>query len=161
MKSLVVLLVFGTAAYFGWQKFSGAGAPPVIEDPVYAEIRGTANIQDREIEMVLFGRASSDDDCRVRARRSLENALKACPSCQMQPVSCSSELPSRYARLFDDVPIPSTYLSLTAGAADERDARIVVYGLTDAEGALMCNLLREMTLKNFRGTAHCVAASGG
>ena len=49
----------------------------------------------------------------------------------MQPVSCKDELPPRYARLFDDVPIASTYLSMNAGIAGERDGRIVVYGLAD------------------------------
>ena len=36
-----------------------------------------------------------------------------------------------YHRLFDDEPIPSTYLSLSAGQASERDGRLIVYGLTD------------------------------
>ena len=124
-------------------------------------MRGSANLGSREIEMVIFGRASSDEDCRVRARVSVEGALSACPSCQMQPVSCKNELPARYARLFDDMAIPSTYLSMTAGASDERDARLVVYGLTDQEGAYICEELRKMVLQKYRGAAHCVAASGG
>jgi hypothetical protein len=161
MKSLFVLLVLGAIGYFAWQKFSAGGPPAVIEDPVYAEIRGTANIQGREIEMVVFGRASSDEDCRVRARISVDEALAGCPFCQMQPTSCKAELPARYARLFDDVSIPSTYLSMTAGASHERDARLVIYGLTDKEGEIICEQLRDMVQKKYRGTARCIPASGG
>ena len=70
-------------------------------------------------------------------------------------------MPPRYARLFDDEQIPSTYLSLTAGLADERDGRLVVYGLTDKEGAVVCEQMRKVILQKYTGTAHCVAPAGG
>lgn len=160
MKSFVVLLALGALGYFAWHKYIG-GPPRDIENPVYAEVRGIANFDGREIEMVLFGRASSDVDCEVRTQVSINEALEACPTCRMQPATCRAQLPPRYAKLFDDVPIPSTYLSMTAGKADERDVRMVVYGLTDQEGTLICEQLRSMVLQKYRGTAHCVPASGG
>ena len=45
--------------------------------------------------------------------------------------------------------------------ADERDGRLVVYGLTDKEGALVCEQMRKVILKKYSGTAHRVSASGG
>jgi hypothetical protein len=161
MKSLIVLLVLGALGYFAWQKYVG-GPPTVIENPVYGEIRATANIEGREIEMAMFARTKSETDCKARAWISWKSALEACPGCKMEhQATCKSELPRRYAKLFDDVPISSTYLSLTAGVAGERDGRLVVYGLTDQEGELICEQMREMVRQNYRGDVHCVRASGG
>jgi hypothetical protein len=160
MKTLIVLLVLGALGYFAWQRYVG-GPPMVIENPVYGEVRATANIEGREIEMAMFARMSSDIDCHARARISWEGALKGCPSCKLQEPVCKTELPARYAKLFDDAPIPSTYLSLTAGVAGERDGRLVVYGLTDQEGEIICEQMRSMVQKNYRGEVHCVRASGG
>ena len=69
-------------------------------------------------------------------------------------------MPSRYARLLDDEPIPSSYLSLTAGRADERDGRLVVYGLTDRKARWSVSKC-EGDPEKYTGTAHCVAPSGG
>ena len=126
-----------------------------------SEVRVTANSQGREIEMALFIRAASDADCNGRAQLSWHGVLDGCPGCSMNPVKCQAELPPRYARLFDDVPIPSAYLSATAGSSNERDARLVMYGLTDAEGMQVCEALRDYLLRKYKGTAHCVAPSGG
>jgi hypothetical protein len=160
MKTLLVILVIGALGYFAWQKYIG-GPPQVIENPVYAEVRGTLNAEGREIEMVLFGRTTGDIDCQTRGEISVREALTGCPMCQMQAANCKAELPPRYARLFDDVSIPSTYLSMTAGVAGERDVRLVVYGVTDKEGEMLCEQLRTMVLQKYKGTAHCVPASGG
>ena len=74
---------------------------------------------------------------------------------------CSKELPPRYARLFDNEPIPSAYLSANAGSARERDLRMVVYGLTDDEGMAICEVLRKELVKNFVGPTSCIRPSGG
>jgi hypothetical protein len=82
---------------------------------VYGEIRVTRQIQSREIEMALFVRGQERDaDCHTCAQESWQKALASCPGCTLQPVKCQKDLPARYARLFDDVPTPSTYLSATA-----------------------------------------------
>jgi len=161
MKSLLLLIASAVVFYFAWQKLSVSKGPPLIEDPVYGEMRASAEVGGREIEMALFARMADEQDCKLRARAFWEKALQDCPSCNLQPGSCKAELAPRYARLFDDVPIPSTYLSLTAGEADERDGRIVVYGLTEEEGEVVCKEMRKVVLKEYKGTAHCVAASGG
>ena len=162
MKNLLVLIVIAVGGYFVWQKYGGAGGPPKFEHPVYGEVRVTAEAQGREIEMALFIRSADDADCHGRARKSWDGALSGCTGCKMHvEEKCHAELPARYAKLFDDVPIPSTYLSATAGTSGERDGRMVVYGLTDAEGKSLCEQLRTALLKEYHGAAHCVAASGG
>ncbi len=161
MKGLLVIIILGAIGWFAYQKYVGAAGGPVIEDPVYGEIRVTQQIQSREIEMALFIRAASDNDCRTRAQESWRGALQSCPGCVLQPVKCQKELPARYARLFEDVPIPSTYLSATAGTRGERDGRLVIYGLTDAEGVQLCEVARTQIATRYQGTMHCVKASGG
>jgi hypothetical protein len=86
--------------------------------------------------------------------------LEACPTCTLTPAKCQAQLPVRYARLFNDEPIPSTYLSASAGKADERDGRMVVFGLTDREGEAICAQMRSVILQAYHGTAHGVKASG-
>lgn len=159
MKTLIVLILVAALGWFFWHKHV-SGPPQTFEKPVYGEIRATANIQGREIEMAIFARTGSKLDCETRAAVSWSRALANCPTCKFEPVKCEDQLAPRYARLFDDVPIPSTYLSATAGNAIERDGRVVVYGLTDQEGEVVCETLRSVLLKEYKGTAHCVKASG-
>ena len=78
----------------------------------------------------------------------------------MSPAKCLEELPSRYARLFENVAIPSTYLAFTRGSRFERDGRMVVYGLTRAEGLAVCEQMRNSVSKeDYTGTLECIAPS--
>ena len=160
MKTLLILVVLAAVGWYGYHKYIG-GPPRSFEHPVYGEMRATANIQGREIEMAVFARMADETDCKLRARQSWGDTLKECPTCTLQAAKCQAQLPPRYARLFNDEPIPSTYLSATAGEADERDGRVVVYGLTDQEGEAICEMLRSLILKRYHGSARCVKASGG
>ena len=160
MKKLLGIALTAIVAYYWWRNAPGHGPPLKIDNPVYGEVRVTNNIQDREIEMALFFRASDDGDCHGRASISWNGVLENCPTCKMETTKCQAQLPSRYARLFDDVPIPSTYLAANAGNSGERDGRIVVYGLTDAEGKVVCEVMRGVIVKKYHGEVHCVAPSG-
>ena len=159
MKTLFVVIVVAALGWYFWHK-QVSGPPQTFENPVYGEIRATANIEGREIEMAIFVRTGSKLDCETRAAASWARSLDNCPSCKFEPVKCQEQLAPRYARLFDDVPIPSTYLSASAGNAIERDGRLVVYGLTDREGEVVCEQIRSVLLKEYKGTAHCVKATG-
>ncbi len=162
MKTLLVLLALGLVGFMAYKKFTAApftpGAP--MEHPVYGEMRVNTVIENREIEMALFVRVPDKGECLVRARKQWAELLDACPGCQLQPIECQDTLSPRYARLFDDVPIPSTYLSLAPGEVGEREGRLVVYGLTDQEGVLVCEQMRTVILTKYHGTAHCVPPSG-
>jgi len=160
MKTFLIIVGLVVAGYFAYQKYVKGGGPLAITDPVYAEMRAGTVVQGREIEMAIFVRARNQLDCSGGAREMWAAALKDCPSCTLQAPKCSDQLAPRYAKLFDDVPIPSTYLSATSGGLDERDGRIVVYGLTDAEGAIVCETLRTQLAARYRGKTHCVKPSG-
>jgi len=159
MKALIGMLVVGVLAYFVWQRGSGAGTE-VIDDPVYGEIRIDLEVQGRELEMALFARLPDDGECQTRATQDWQGVFEACPACNLHPVQCRDELPPRYARLFDDEPISSWYVSMQPGMAGERQGRLVVYGLTDQEGAVVCKELLKAVKQKYRGTARCVAPAG-
>lgn len=161
MKNLFVLVVIVAVGWFAWQKFSGGGAPLVIKNPIFGEMRASVTMQNREIEMAMFVRMENEFVCQSRAREVAQDVLKDCPTCSLQPVKCQASLPPRYSRLFNDAPIASPYLSLTSGDVTERDGRLVVYGLTDHEGVTLCEQLRSKIKEHYRGEAHCVPPSGG
>jgi hypothetical protein len=160
VKGLIIVIVLAVAGYFAYQKYIG-GPPRVIEDPVFGEIRMTADVGNREIEAALFVRASGDLDCKGRGLVSWRESFEGCPSCKLQEPKCHDDLPPRYAKLFDDVPIPSAYLSATAGSAAERDGRMVIYGLTDAEGVVVCEQIKSVLAEKYEGKLTCIAPSGG
>ncbi len=164
MKTILIILVLLVAGYLWFNRDSGkpvANKPPVATDPYYLEVRATNEVGGREIELALFARALNQRDCDQGTKAGWASITKACPSCRAQPPRCSKELNPRYARLFDDTPIPSTYLSGTAATEHERDIRVVVYGLTDAEGMIICETMRKELGKNYAGPTHCVKPSGG
>jgi hypothetical protein len=80
--------------------------------------------------------------------------------CQLQEPKCHAELAPRYARLLDDVPIHSAYLSATRNSSLERDGRLVVYGLTGEEGMMACRMMKAELDKEYKGTTKCIAPSG-
>ena len=164
MKKILIILALLFAGYL-WYDHAHDGPvvdkPPVATDPYYLEVRATNDIGGREIELALFARALNERDCDRGRNAGWSNITKACPTCKAQPASCSKELTPRYARLFDDVSIPSVYLSGTAASERERDLRVVVYGLTDEEGMSVCEMLRKELRKNYVGPTHCVRPSGG
>jgi hypothetical protein len=162
---IVIFLIFVGYLWYDYSKEEAAAAsgPPVIQNPWYAEIRASSIIPhtDREIEMALFVRTTSEAECTKGSQREWGNIIEECPTCKIEMPKCSRELTPRYARLFDDVPIPSVYLSATAAAPRERDLRLVMYGLTDQEGMKVCDMLRAQLEKNYTGPSHCVEPSGG
>ena len=160
MKGLIIVILLVAAGYWGYQKYIG-GPPQVIEDPVYGEIRMTANVGNREVEAALFVRASGNLDCTGRGLVSWRESFEGCPTCKLQEPKCHDDLPPRYAKLFDDVPIPSAYLSASAGNASERDGRMVIYGLTDAEGVMVCEQVKAILAEKYKGKLTCIPPSGG
>ena len=163
MKTLLIIVVLLLAGYFWYGHVKGAAnKPPVATDPWYMEVRATNAVEGRDIEMAMFARALDERDCTNGSKAEwAESVRRTCPTCVTQAPKCSKELPPRYAKLFDDARIPSAYLSVNAGAARERDFRLVVYGLTDDEGVAVCEILRKELVKAFVGQTRCVKPSGG
>jgi hypothetical protein len=167
MKVALVIIFLIFVAYLWYdnskEEAAAASGPPVITNPWFAEIRASSIIPhtDREIEMALFVRTKNEAECTKGSQREWGNIIEECPTCKVEPPKCSRELTPRYARLFDDVAIPSVYLSATAAGPRERDLRLVIYGMTDQEGMKVCEMLRTQLEKNYTGASQCIPPSGG
>jgi hypothetical protein len=159
MKKLLFVIVIVGVGYFVYQRELDKTNPQVIDHPVYAEFRVDSKQGEREINIALFGKMSSEEDCRMRAEKVWNKVVKGCAACTMSVQECRSELPPRYKRLFEDVSIPSTYLSFMRGNRFERDGRMVVYGLTSQEGVQVCEYMKTQFAATYEGTVTCVPAS--
>jgi hypothetical protein len=155
MKVLIVLIVLGVAAYLVHGHYQSLN-PAVIESPVYAELRMDAQIEGRELNMVLFGEMSGQEDCQQRSDQAWRKLIEGCQQCTMKLASCNAQLEPRYRRLFDDAAIHSTYLSFTRGSRFERNGRMVVYGLTADEGDAVCTSIMADFQKRYEGKVSCI-----
>lgn len=159
MKTILILAALIAGAWFGFQRWqTDETVVEEITDPVFAEIRVVKQIQGREIEMAMFGKMADAVDCRERAQRVWETVLAACEGCSMTVNDCRTELPQRYSRLFDNIPISSTYVAFTRGERSERDGRMVIWGVTADEGQVICESARTEFKKRYAGQVECVAA---
>jgi hypothetical protein len=157
MKLIVIIIVLAVVGFVVKNRLDKVN-PAVIEHPVYAEIRVDAKEGIREINIALFAKAVDLYDCNLRTEKTWSKVLSGCPTCELSPVKCTDELPPRYARLFENVPIPSPYLAFTRGSRFERDGRMVVYGLTRDEGLAVCDQIRQSVPKDvYSGTTECIA----
>jgi hypothetical protein len=160
MKLLLILIAIAAVAYVVYDRRQGAFNPEVIETPVYAEIRMGTRVQGRDIDMVLFGEMASTEDCQERSNRVWQKLIDGCKECTMTLSSCKADLEPRNRRLFDDAQIHSTYLSFKRGNRFERNARMVVYGLTGEEGNVVCQTIKNDFQTRYEGTVSCVVGRG-
>ncbi len=160
MKAIVILLVLGAAAYFGYQRFSGGedAVPETIENPVYADVRIDMHVGGRDLQFALFGKMADQRDCDQRSERVWGKVIEGCSECVQRTMQCKAELEPRYQRLFDDTPIHSTYISFTRGHKTERDGRMVIFGLTADEGDAVCEQAISRFNTNYSGTIECIHA---
>ncbi len=153
MKALLIIVALGIGLFYGYQHFQN---PADINDPVYVEIRMDMEVGSRKLTMALFGRSADEKDCRDRSERVWKKVIEGCRDCTFQVMDCKRELEPRYARLFDNEVIASTYLSFTRGSRGERDGRMVFWGLNAAEGDSVCDAAREFFKQRYSGEVRCV-----
>lgn len=153
MNRLILLLTLASLGYWAYQHFL---PPAEIADPVYAEVRMKIHEGDREIEAVLFGKASDEADCRMRAERARKHLQDNCPKCVSRSFECKRELAPRYLKFFDEVPGNITYLSYRPSSRGERDVRMIFWGLNIQEANTLCDQMRTMMSTLYKGPASCI-----
>lgn len=159
MLKWYIIIVAVLFAGYQW-KSGSAQQPKVITDPVYVEFRMDLDAGDRTLNAVLFGRMASRQECELEADDIWQKSLAECKQCQFKSSSCQKELPSRYAGIFNNQPLNTTYISFNSGHATERDGRMVLWGMNDAEAEMVCEFMREGMAKRYRGDVRCVIGGG-
>jgi hypothetical protein len=160
VKAILLLIIAGVAGYFVYSRYQDR-SPEVIEDPVFADIRVDIKVAGRELNYLLLGKMADEEDCRTRAASVWQKVISSCKECSFQVTTCQAKLAPRYAKLFDDQAIQSTYLSFKRGSRHERDGRMVIYGLTSDEGNQLCEMLRAQFQQQYTGQVQCVKGRGG
>lgn len=170
MKRFVIfLIILGVLGYFGKKHQQDAGGgqddtrnPADIKNPVYAEIRFKADLDDRTIHMVVYGKGFDDADCHKMIGDLPETMLEhkrpdGTSIWALESSQCESTLESRSARLFDNKPTFVSYVSASPGAPKEREVRMIFWGVTAQESELVCGEVPHMHQK-WAGAIKCVHA---
>ena len=164
-KIIFFLLILAAVAYFvGEQRRSQNQSSEVTAspNPQYLEVHVNLSIASRTFDQVVLIKADDPADCSSK-QGTLENvygeaAHKAGQDWQIQSSECNPELEDRYARLFDNTPATTTYLSLGRGDDHERETRIITWGLTGVEGDKLCDKLSQTERTRRKGSVQCIRA---
>lgn len=155
LQRILIISIVGILGFFAYRQLQG---PAEIVKPVFAEIRVKMEVGGREIEAAMFGKMADEADCRQRAQNVRSHLEANCKYCVSKSIECKADLLPRYAKFFDDTPSHATYLSLTRSNRGERDARLIFWGLTGAEGDAVCDQMKQIFRKIHSGPARCVRA---
>lgn len=158
--------MLAVAAKYGWDRYQlaleKAKAPDVFINPVYAVVRLKLDAQGRSFDEVIYAKTRDAADCQSYSKVLLDQATRSDQqglSWTLQSSECKTELDSRYAKLFDNQPTSVTYLSLGRGDRDERETRIIYWGVTVEESEKVCSGVSQMQKGHGRkGAIQCIHA---
>lgn len=168
MKKLLIVVALIAAGWGALQKYRAMHAetsdPTEITAPVYTEMRVLLSQNGREWEMVVFEASADEAECQRSGSEFIQGFLgapKAGISDRLSVKSheCKRELPARYQRLFDNQPSSLTYLSLARGTAQEREIRVIYWGLSVDESHAVCSLVPS-TQAMRKGPVSCIRSAG-
>jgi hypothetical protein len=169
MKKFILFLCIVGGVLFMYQRYQGklplSGSEDVISNPVYAEFRVTMSGHGRDIEFISFGKTRDEADCN-KFLKSMSTGFqigqKSLPnskiSSNVKSSKCGPELPPRYAGIFDDAPLFTTYISMAKGDKDEREMRMIPYGIDQKESDMLCDEMARDRAKFWKGAITCVRA---
>jgi hypothetical protein len=166
MKKAILLLLIAAAAVYFWrarEKAMEAKNPPVISNPVYAEVRIAIEGNGRSIEGVALAKTVDRAECEQFAKPFADKlaggqAGSNGVSLKLQSSECKTDLAPRNARLFDDEPAFVTYVRVARGDPKEREVRLIWWGLSVEESDKVCNLFAPQVQKGWKGAVTCIKA---
>lgn len=157
MKSLIIIILLGLVAYYGWNQFSSPVIPSESE-AVYVEFRVKFP---NDIELVGFGRMDSIEDCEQRSEIFWGNVLASGNNAIMSSAKCAVKLSPRYQALFANKVSTATYLSFDRGNAGERDGRFIIYGIPSSQVMRECPAIIAKFKENYTGDVKCIQGTVG
>lgn len=165
MKKIILVLIVAAAAFFAYktrQQRQQQANPAVIERPVYAEtkvdLKGDSG---RVINSVVLVATASQTECDAAAAKLVQTVIDASArkgvTGTVKSIECKTELDSRMARLFANQPTFVTYMVLGRGKPEERETRMLYWGVTVEESDLLCEMVPQIQ-KGWAGKVSCVRA---
>jgi hypothetical protein len=138
------------------------GDARAISDPVYAVIRFRAEFHDRTFNAVELIKTFDQADCQRGSAEAVDRIInRQDPNSQLTwelaSSDCTSSLEARNLRLFDNKSTFVNYLSAAPGNSTERELRLVIWGVTAAEGDLICGEIPRVQ-ERWKGTVTCIHA---
>lgn len=127
--------------------------------PVYGEFR--LSEKSTGVDLVGFAVLNSRAECRSEKRDFMKRFFGGCENCTEASFECISEVPGRYKPLFENKPIHATYLVLETDDADERDGRMVIFGVPSSVAKRACPQLKQMLKRTYKGSVSCVEGTVG
>jgi hypothetical protein len=150
MKNLLLLAVMAAALYAGYTQWKAgeaeAGAPTRFDG--YKEVRAVFGSPAREFEMVwIFDRPITQDCAELSIPVIQADICPGLPGCRIIRAECTATLPARYRSMLAQSPGSTRYAHrrIEAKAADgggTHDSIAVLWGATDEESAMFCELAR-------------------
>lgn len=171
MKRLViVLLVLAALGYLAktsdfnksGRSADGDAAPEVITDPVYAEVRFHTDIHDRSFQAVALAKTVNEADCKHGTDQLVQRITNPQGSGRLKwtlvSSECSKTIDSRAQHLFENKRTFVNYVSGARGASDEREERLIIWGVTAEEGDMICEVMVPAMQKQRQGAVKCIQA---
>lgn len=136
------------------------GETEEIDQPVYAELNVRVIIDGKALEEFVYVEAKDEADC-DRARDKLEKDFaKSAAELHLPPSvkasRCLTALNRDQADLFANRPTSVTYLSLSRGTDEERETRVIVWGLTGEQSDRNCQRVQREDWTQRRGRMRCI-----
>lgn len=165
MKKIILVLIIAAAAFSPTRRGSNASSrptPPSSKRPVYAEtkvdLKGDSG---RVINSVVLVATASQTECDAAAAKMVQTVIDASArkgvTGTVKSIECKTELDSRMARLFANQPTFVTYMVLGRGKPEERETRMLYWGVTVEESDLLCEMVPQIQ-KGWVGKVSCVRA---
>lgn len=167
MKKIILVLLVAASAYFTYKtrqdRQQQQANPAVIERPVYAEtkvdLKGDSG---RVINSVVLVATASQTECDTAAAKMVQTVLDASArkgvTGTVKSTECKTELDARMARLFANQPTFVTYMALARGKPEERETRMLYWGVTVQESDMLCEMVPQIQ-KGWTGKVSCVRSA--
>jgi hypothetical protein len=148
IKTIAIIVIAGVALLYRWQT-RAAQNPEHIAHPTYLELRITMDVKNRNLEQVMFVETVNEKDC----KRNSEDIVKKLVESEdansskkwvLKSSECKDQLAPRHALLFEDKMSNLTYLKIARGNRWEREARLILWGVSLEESNKICELTSSM-----------------
>lgn len=113
------------------------------------------------IDLLVFGEMASMADCRDRSETVWDKVLRACDRCTHTSARCLQAMPERYAGLWREEPIHATYMVFERRDENERNGRLILFGVPSSAAARACEQLAQTLGRGYAGRIRCVQGSVG